>query len=255
VGFFGSGRPWARSEAGGCVGLFILSDGPTLGIGTQLELELLACFCVVGHGYEGKFAAAYTALVRALDIAEHLKAAPMQLFLFHALHKWQVRSGDFRGLRELTDGFFAITCFFAGDHHEVRRHARIALTAPVHLSKLNVASFGHLHKVMSVLARNLWMVGYPEQAMATSEEAVQEAENLLRSAGRAAWQSRAPTSQRDAGERSSEDRRARTRVQHDLSPTRQSARTSRPDLHPIFGVQTRDLVAAANLLQQLRSSN
>ena len=27
----------------------------------------------------------------------------MQLYLLHALYKWQVRSGDFRGFRELTD--------------------------------------------------------------------------------------------------------------------------------------------------------
>ena len=40
------------------------------------------------------------------------------------------------------------------------------------------------------------------------------------------------------------------------SPTRQSPRTSRPGLRPIFGrLSTRDLVAAANLLQQLRSRN
>ena len=65
-----------------------------------------------------------------------------------------------------------------GDNREVRRHARIALTAPVHLSRLNRASFGHLHRVTSILARNLWVLGYPEQAMATNEEAVQEAENL-----------------------------------------------------------------------------
>ena len=169
----------------------------TLSKGTPLELELLACFATSFMITRGNFRTTHTALVRALDIAERLKAAPMQLFLLHALYKWQVRSGDLRGFRELTDrietvakeipdpladaiahGFFAITCFFTGDNHEVRRHAHIAHAAPVHLSKLNRASFGHLHRVRSVLARNLWVLGYPEQAMATAEEAVQEAENL-----------------------------------------------------------------------------
>ena len=121
----------------------------------------------------------------------------MQLYLLHALYKWQIRSGDFRGLRELTDrvatvakeiqdpladaiahGFSAVTCFYTGDNREVRRHAHIALTAPVHLSKLNQASFGHPYRVRPILARNLWVLGYPDQAMATAEEAVQEAENL-----------------------------------------------------------------------------
>ena len=78
----------------------------------------------------------------------------------------------------IAHGFSAVTCFYTGDNREVRRHAHIALTAPVHLSKLNMASFGHLHRVRPILARNLWVLGYPEQAMATAEEAVQEAENL-----------------------------------------------------------------------------
>ena len=164
---------------------------------TPLELELLACFASSFMVTRGNVPAAHTALVRALDIAERLNAAPMQLHILHTLYKWQIRSGDLRGLRELTDrvatvakemadpladaiahGFFAITCFFTGDNHEVRRHAHIAHAAPVHLSKLNRASFGHLHRVRSVLARNLWVLGYPEQALATAEEAVQEAENL-----------------------------------------------------------------------------
>ena len=165
--------------------------------GTHLESELLACFASSIMVTRGNGPHIHTALIRALDIAERLKAAPMQLYLLHALYKWQIRSGDLRGLRELTDrvemvakqiadpladaiahGFFAVTCFFTGDNREVRRHGHIALTAPVHLSKLNLASFGHLHRVRSTLARNLWVMGYPEQAAATAEEAFHEAENL-----------------------------------------------------------------------------
>jgi len=165
--------------------------------GTQLELELLACFATSFMITRGNVPTAHTALVRGLDITERLKAAPMHIYLLHALYKWQIRSGDFRGFRELTvrvetvakeipdpladaiaHGFFAVTCFYTGDNREVRRHAHIALAAPVHLSKLNLASFGHLHRVRSVLARNLWVLGYPEQAAATAEEAVEEAENL-----------------------------------------------------------------------------
>jgi hypothetical protein len=123
----------------------------------------------------------------------------MQLYALHALYMWQIRSGDLRGLRELGDrvvtvaktipdplpdaiahGFFALTYFFTGDHREVRRHAQIALTTPVHLSKFNLASFGHPHRLRPMLVRNLWVLGYPEQAMATAEQAVQETENLNR---------------------------------------------------------------------------
>ena len=165
--------------------------------GTRLELELLACFATSFMITRGNDRTTHTVLVRALDIAEHLKAAPMQLYLLQALYKWQIRSGDLRGFRELTDrvatvakeipdpladaiahGFFAVTCFFTGDNHEVNRHAHIAITAPVHLSKLNEASVGPLRGTRSILARNMWVFGYPEQATATAEQVVQEAEHL-----------------------------------------------------------------------------
>jgi predicted ATPase/DNA-binding winged helix-turn-helix (wHTH) protein len=167
--------------------------------GTWLELELLACFASSLMITRGNVLTTCTALAGALDIAERLKAAPMQLFLLHALYKWQARSGDFRVLRELTNrietvakeipdpfadaiahAFFAFTCFYTGDNHEVRRHARIALCAPVHSSKLNVASFGSVHRVKHVLAHNLWVLGFPHQAMVMAEEAVQEADDLNR---------------------------------------------------------------------------
>ncbi len=98
--------------------------------GTQLELELLACFATSFMITRGNVPTAHTALVRGLDITERLKAAPMHIYLLHALYKWQIRSGDFRGFRELTvrvetvakeipdpladaiaHGFFAVTCF------------------------------------------------------------------------------------------------------------------------------------------------
>jgi predicted ATPase len=73
---------------------------------------------------------------------------------------------------------WVVTCYFTGHNLDVRRHARIALAAPIHLSKLNHVSFGTLYGTRSILARNFWVLGYPEQAMAANEEAVQEAENL-----------------------------------------------------------------------------
>jgi predicted ATPase len=166
--------------------------------GTQLELELLAGFASSLMITRGNVLATHTALVRALEIAERLEATPMQqLYILQALYKWQIRCGDLRGFRELTSrietvtkqiadpvaeaiahGSWAVTCYFTGDNLEVRRHARVAVAAPIHMSKLNHASFGTLHGTRSILARNFWVLGYPEQAMATNEEAVQEAENL-----------------------------------------------------------------------------
>jgi predicted ATPase/DNA-binding winged helix-turn-helix (wHTH) protein len=168
----------------------------TPGKGTRLELELLACFSHSLMVTRGNSPPAQTAIVRALDIAQSLEAAPMELYLLHGLYKWQIRSGDFRGLEELTgriatvakqvadpladaiaNAVFALTCFYTGNHREVQRHGNIAMAAPVHL--LNPNSFGGpLLRVRAVLARNLWALGYPDQAMVTALEAVQEAEEL-----------------------------------------------------------------------------
>ena len=75
-------------------------DGLTKG--TRLELELLACYSQSLMVTRGNVPAAQAAIVRALGIAEHLKTAPMELYLLHGLYKWQIRSGDLRGLQELT---------------------------------------------------------------------------------------------------------------------------------------------------------
>jgi predicted ATPase/DNA-binding winged helix-turn-helix (wHTH) protein len=169
-----------------------------VGKGTPLELEILACFACSLMETRGSVPAIHTALVRALDIAERLKVAPMQLCLLQMLYRWQIRSGDHHSLRELTSRIqtvtqqlsdplaeaiahssFAITSYLTGDNHRFHGHARIALTAPpFHLSKLNLIHFGQLHGVRSFLGRNLWVLGYAEQAMATNEEAVQKATTL-----------------------------------------------------------------------------
>ena len=165
---------------------------------TPLELEILACSASSLIETRGSLPATHAALIRGLDIAERLKIAPMQLYLLQMLYRWQIRSGDHQGIRELTSRMetvtkqiadplaeaiahssFAVTYYLTGDNHRVHGHARIALTAPpLHLSKLNLMHFGQLHGVRSVLGRNLWVLGYAEQAMATNEEVVQEVANL-----------------------------------------------------------------------------
>jgi predicted ATPase/DNA-binding winged helix-turn-helix (wHTH) protein len=167
------------------------------GAGTPLELELLGCFSQSLMLTRGNIPPAQAAIVRSLDIAKRLEAAPMELYLLHGLYKWQIRSGDFRGLVELTEriatvakqvadplanaianAVSATTHFYTGDHREVQKHADIAIAAPVHLSRLSPESFADLHRIRAISARNLWALGYPDRAMATATEAVQEAEQL-----------------------------------------------------------------------------
>ena len=166
--------------------------------GTELELKLQAGFASSIMVTTGNVPAARAALVRALELAMRLNDAPMQFYLLHALYKWQIRTGDLRGFKELTDrletvarevadpfadaiadGFRAVTCFFTGNNRDVAKHAHAALEAPVHSTKLNVACFGNLHRVAKLIfARNLWVLGHPDQAAAVAAEAVQEADAL-----------------------------------------------------------------------------
>jgi predicted ATPase/DNA-binding winged helix-turn-helix (wHTH) protein len=165
--------------------------------GGHLELELLTCFALSLMITRGNAPASHTALVRALEIAECINDPPMQLYLLRALHRWQIRSGDFRGLGELAGrmeatakqaadplaeaiahGYFAVVCYFTGLNHEVLKHARIARSAPLHVSNLNQASVWNFRGIGAIMARNLWVLGYPEQAAAMAEVAVQEAEQL-----------------------------------------------------------------------------
>ena len=165
--------------------------------GTHLEMELQACFASSLIVTRGNGSTTQSALIRGLDVATLLDAAPMQLYILHALYRWQARSGDFRGFKQLTDrldaiarqiadpladvvahGFYTVAYFFTGNNRQVARHAEIALAAPVNLSRLNAASFGHLNRVRHVLANNLWVMGYPDQAAAMARQAIEESEAL-----------------------------------------------------------------------------
>jgi predicted ATPase/DNA-binding winged helix-turn-helix (wHTH) protein len=163
--------------------------------GTRLELELLACLAWPLFISKGRARAAHTLLIRALDIANRLNDAPMQLHILHILYLLPIRSGDFRGFTELVarlaslakqmpdplgdaiaHGFLAVSAYYNGDNLEFPRHSKIALCAPLHRTTLNVASVGYQHRVMTIVACNMWALGYPDQAIAIANKSVQEAE-------------------------------------------------------------------------------
>jgi predicted ATPase/DNA-binding winged helix-turn-helix (wHTH) protein len=167
--------------------------------GTQLELQLRTCWGLAVMNTKGNTPSARAALVRALELAESHEDATRQLLLSHALYRFQMRSGDLRELpaltqrcesaaahiddptaRALVHGVMACTCSLLGNHEEVPKHARLALSLPAYSPKLNVALFGYTHRIgaRNVLARSLWFLGYPDQAMAVAKECVEEAESF-----------------------------------------------------------------------------
>jgi hypothetical protein len=76
----------------------------------------------------------------------------------------------------IAHGYFAVVCYFTGLNHAVPKHARIARAAPLHVSNLNQASVWNFRGIGAIMARNLWVLGYPEKAAAMAEVAVQDAE-------------------------------------------------------------------------------
>jgi predicted ATPase/DNA-binding winged helix-turn-helix (wHTH) protein len=185
--------------------------------GTLLELELLACFSAasvlptplpahrtrpVPHGWStmvmrGNAPAVHAAMVRALDIAERLNTAPMELYLLQVLYTLQIRSGDFRNLRDtavriatvakkvadplaeaIGNYYLGRTDLIAGDNRKALRHLQLALDAPSHLSNLNLAIAEDLNRARSLSAFSLWVLGYFDQALMAALHAFREAVKL-----------------------------------------------------------------------------
>jgi predicted ATPase/DNA-binding winged helix-turn-helix (wHTH) protein/acid phosphatase family membrane protein YuiD len=204
-----------QTECTACTGrAMVVLD--TSSQGTRLELELLACFLAssvvtiplpynrtraVPHRStiivtQGNVPAVHVAMVRALEIAGHLKSAPMELYLLQVLHVAQMH-GDFRGLKEtagriakvakqimdpLADAigeyYLAFTHSITGNKSEVKRHVQDGLNAASQLSKLNPAIKETFNASRAFLAVFLWLRGWPDQALLTASTAVEEADEL-----------------------------------------------------------------------------
>ena len=176
-----------------------LSSIDTRSRATRLELELQTCLGLALMNTKGNVFEARSALTRALAVAESLEDAPSQLLLLHALYRFEMRSGDLRGLAEITGrletaskqiddpvtealahSVRACTYCLTGNHSEVPMHARMALDQPTHSPSVNAPLYGYTHRIgaHNVLARSLWMLGYPDQAVTVADQCLTEAAHL-----------------------------------------------------------------------------
>jgi predicted ATPase/DNA-binding winged helix-turn-helix (wHTH) protein len=163
-----------------------------------LELELQTCFALALLSVSNS-PKADSALLRALLLAQSLQDRVSQLLVMTAIYRHRLRSGDWRELSDLTarceavareipdplanaivHSFAAVTSERLGEHTEAAEQARMACGYPVHASGLNGAAFSHAIPAgpRSVLARTLWMLGYPDQAVKVARLAVNEAAEL-----------------------------------------------------------------------------
>ncbi len=211
--FLQAGFCW-NVELGRNVPLGVLDS---LSQGTLLELELLACFSAASilwtplpahrtppapHGWSmmvkrGNAPAVHAAMVRALDIAQRLKTAPMELYLLQVHYTLQIRGGDFRTseipqfesppwprqlrilwLDAIGNYYLGRTYLIPGDNRDVSEASQLTLDAPSHLSNLNLAIAEDLNRTRSLLAFSLWVLGYLDQALMAVLRVVQEAVKL-----------------------------------------------------------------------------
>jgi predicted ATPase/DNA-binding winged helix-turn-helix (wHTH) protein len=165
---------------------------------TPLALQLQTCFSMALM-YIANSPAGEAAVVQALQLAQRLEDAVTQLLLLTTIYRYKLRRGDWRELRDLTShceavaaqvedpiasvivrSTSAVTCHHLGEHVEALQRATIALSYTAHSSQLNANAFSHAPRVgaLNAQARSLWMLGYPDQAVEASREAIKEAEGL-----------------------------------------------------------------------------
>jgi tetratricopeptide (TPR) repeat protein len=163
-----------------------------------LALQLRTCFGMA-LTYMGNSPAGEAALVQALQLAQRLEDAASQLLLLSMIYRYKLRRGDWRELRDLTsrceavagqvddplanvivNSISAVTCHHLGEHVEALQHAKVARSYTAHSSRLNATAFSHMPRVaaLNARARSLWLLGYPDQALEASQEAIKEAEGL-----------------------------------------------------------------------------
>jgi predicted ATPase len=165
---------------------------------TPLTLQLQTCFAMA-RMYIANSPAGEAALVQALQLAQSLKDAVSQLLLLTTIYRYKIRRGDWRELRDLASrceavagqvedplvnviisSMSAVTCQHLGQHVEALQHARIACSYTTCSSQLNENVFnnGPRTAALNAQARTLWMLGYADQAVDASREAIKEADDL-----------------------------------------------------------------------------
>ena len=179
--------------------LAVLADGER---GTMRELRLQAALAVAlmftrGHGPEVR-----AALRRGLALAEEVDDPREQLRLLGALNIHLTRTDEIRealavavrsedvaerlmdpAARSFADWMIGACCHLLGDQAEAERRCRSALEPPPrsHLGAMLQFGFDHRIRGLVMLARTLWLVGRPDEAVAVAARAVEDATRLAQS--------------------------------------------------------------------------
>jgi predicted ATPase/DNA-binding winged helix-turn-helix (wHTH) protein len=162
------------------------------------ELELLTARAVA-LPFTTRAAETYDTLLRALDLAKALKSKLIQIRLLEELYIFHIRVAQYPAaldisrqaeavLAELdgselvhsTDWMLATSHHYIGSHALAASYAESALKHIPSLRRSNNLHFGlepRLH-AQCILARTLWITGYPERAIVVSHNAIEDAQAI-----------------------------------------------------------------------------
>ena len=156
------------------------------------EMHLQAAFGISSMYTMGNNEQSYAALMRGLELAEKFHDSVHQFRLISQLNSFHRRAGNFdqmlavaeRGeaiAKEMTDpiGSAAAHAMLGVSHHllgnqvEARTHLEVALAqASASNSAKSRRFFFHYERPRIVMARTLWILGYPEQAVRFARETI-----------------------------------------------------------------------------------
>jgi predicted ATPase/DNA-binding winged helix-turn-helix (wHTH) protein len=167
--------------------------------GGPVELELYTCQALAQLFTEACSDVVQAAFARAMEIAEQRGDLHQQLRLLSGLHICVLRDGDYRGalaiahrirnvaslLRDpvaevMAAYIIGVVKHLVGDQTGARADCEAALASGSAYPLHNVSQFGVDHRVRAecALARSLWMLGFPEQAMSATARAIADAHTL-----------------------------------------------------------------------------
>jgi len=167
--------------------------------GTREEMELQAALGVSLMFTRGNSQATHDALSRGLAVADALDDPEQQLRLLGAFVVFHDRVGQFResvaiarrsepaarrsgdaAALLISDWIIGTSLHLLGDQAAAERRCRSATTAEAKLKRIAPYYYGFDHRIRGLvgLARVLWLVGRPEEAMRVAHQTIRESEDL-----------------------------------------------------------------------------